>query len=77
MSDDGPAVSQPQRERSSYTMTQPPEPQPVRIIDFDMPFGSMVGFMVKWAIAAIPAFLLLAFVAFGIGLLFSSLTLLF
>jgi len=24
-----------------------------------MPFASMVGFMVKWAIAAIPAFLIL------------------
>lgn len=28
---------------------------PVTVVDFDMPFGSMVVFMVKWAIAAIPA----------------------
>lgn len=31
----------------------------VRITDIDMPFSSMVGFMVKWAIASIPAFLIL------------------
>ena len=29
------------------------------IIDFDMRFSSMVNFMVKWAIASIPAFLIL------------------
>lgn len=50
--------------------TEPPRPtvtvpQPVRVVvaDFDMPFGSMVGFMVKWAIAAIPALLILGFFA--------------
>jgi len=31
----------------------------VVVKDFDMPFGSMVSFMVKWAIAAIPAFIIL------------------
>jgi RNA polymerase subunit RPABC4/transcription elongation factor Spt4 len=36
----------------------------VVIKDFDMPFGSMVSFMVKWAIAAIPAVIIL-FVIFG------------
>jgi hypothetical protein len=36
------------------------EPAPVRIIDIKMPFGSMVVFMVKWAIAAIPALIILA-----------------
>ncbi|MEW6385200.1 MAG: hypothetical protein AB1514_14770 [Pseudomonadota bacterium] len=30
-----------------------------RIVDIDMPFWSMVNFMVKWAIAAIPAFIIL------------------
>ena len=33
--------------------------QPVRVIDFDMSFGSMVMFMVKWAIASIPAMIIL------------------
>ena len=32
----------------------------VRIIDIRMPFGSMVVFMIKWALAAIPAMLILA-----------------
>jgi hypothetical protein len=32
----------------------------VSVVDVTMPFASMVGFMVKWAIAAIPAFLILA-----------------
>lgn len=31
----------------------------VTVVDVDMPFGSMVFFMVKWAIASIPAFLIL------------------
>ncbi len=30
------------------------------IVDFDMPLGSMVTFMVKWPIAAIPAIIVLA-----------------
>ena len=32
---------------------------------FDMPFGDMVVFMVKWALASIPAFIILAII-FGI-----------
>ena len=31
----------------------------VVITDIKMPFGSMVEFMVKWAIASIPAFIIL------------------
>lgn len=34
-----------------------------RISDVNMPFLSMVAFMVKWAIAAIPALLILGFLA--------------
>ena len=39
----------------------------VEIVDIDMPFLSMVFFMVKWAIASIPALIILyiVFVAFG------------
>lgn len=36
----------------------------VRVVDVKMPFGSMVTFMVKWAIAAIPAILNLMIVGF-------------
>jgi hypothetical protein len=42
--------------------------QPTRVVvtDLQMPFGSMVVFMVKWAFAAIPAALiLLAAITFG------------
>ena len=40
---------------------------PVNIVDIYMPFGSMVFFMVKWAIASIPAILILMvlFAIFG------------
>jgi hypothetical protein len=34
--------------------------QEVKVADIRMPFGSMVVFMVKWAIASIPAFIILA-----------------
>jgi len=36
--------------------------QKVQVIDLDMPFLSMVAFMVKWSVASIPAFLILALV---------------
>ena len=34
------------------------EGMPVQITDIDMPFGSMIMFMVKWALAAIPAIII-------------------
>lgn len=34
-------------------------PARVVVVDFDMPMGSMVSFMIKWAFASIPAFLVL------------------
>ena len=37
----------------------------VYVKGFSMPFGEMVGFMVKWALASIPAFIIL-FIIFGI-----------
>ena len=41
--------------------------QTVEVSDFDMPFWSMVVFMVKWAIASIPALIILMilFAIFG------------
>jgi len=45
-------------------------PTEVRVVDIDMPIGSMVGFMLKWAIASIPALLILTIAgALLIGLL--------
>ena len=40
------------------------EDKSVHVKSFDMPFGDMVGFMVKWALASIPAFIIL-FIIFG------------
>ena len=37
----------------------------IDVRSFDMPFGDMVIFMVKWALASIPAFFIL-FIIFGI-----------
>jgi hypothetical protein len=50
-------------------MSQQQPSHPVNIIDFDMPFLSMVTFMVKWAIASIPALIILfsLFVILSIG----------
>ena len=41
------------------------EDKSVYVKGFRMPFGEMVEFMVKWAIASIPAFIIL-FIIFGI-----------
>jgi hypothetical protein len=43
---------------------KPPDPQRVTVTDIDMPFASMVSFMVKWAIASIPAFIIVAILVF-------------
>ena len=41
----------------------------VRVTDINMPFGSMVSFMVKWVIASIPAFIILVILSmFAIAL---------
>ncbi len=44
----------------------------VTIVDIKMPFMSMVAFMIKAAIAAIPAFLILSLIITGISILLSS-----
>jgi hypothetical protein len=36
-------------------------PSEVRVVDINMPIGSMVAFMLKWAIASIPALIILSF----------------
>jgi hypothetical protein len=44
----------------------PATPARVSVVDVDMPFMSMVGFMLKWTLATIPALLIL--VALGLAL---------
>jgi len=41
-------------------------PQPVVVVDIQMRFWSMVTFMVKWVLAAIPAMLILMFIVAGL-----------
>ncbi len=58
---DGPTQASPKTSAttSNPTVVQVPVLSHVKVIDIDMPFGSMVSFMVKWAIASIPAFIIL------------------
>ena len=44
------------------------EKHEVVVTDIQMPFGSMVVFMIKWAIAAIPA----AIILFSLGAIFMA-----
>ena len=48
-------------------------PAPVAVVDFDMPFGSMVVFLVKWALAAIPAMFIVGTIATVFWLIFLAL----
>ena len=45
----------------------------IDVKSFDMPFGDMVMFMVKWAIASIPAFIILAIIGAILTGIFGSL----
>ena len=44
----------------------PSKSKGVRVADINMPFGSMIIFMIKWALASIPAALILAALFFFI-----------
>lgn len=57
------------RERRAEASTQSQqnrESRSVIVTDIDMPFWSMVFFMVKWVIASIPAIIILVLLAVGI-----------
>lgn len=41
-------------------INQQPQSAPVRVTDVDMKFTSMIWFMIKWAIASIPALIILS-----------------
>jgi len=51
-------------------VTRVNEPQTVVVTDISMPFGSMVIFILKWTLAAIPALFILGGIAFLIWLFF-------
>ena len=46
--------------------------QNVRVVDVEMPFFSMVGFMVKWAFAAIPALIVIAILWGMLGVILAA-----
>ena len=46
--------------------------QPMKITDFDMPFGSMVSFMIKWVLASIPAMIILFIIGLIMSMIFIS-----
>jgi hypothetical protein len=56
-----------------YSKASGSSPQQVIVTDIHMPFGSMVGFMVKWAIASIPAMIILFIIGAIIFGIFGSL----
>lgn len=47
-------------------MTEHEPPQRVTVVNFDVSFGNLVGLLVKLAIAAVPALLFLAAIAFAL-----------
>ena len=75
---DGSEMANPHVPSTSSTM--PPraptathsDPQQVIVTDIHMPFGSMVGFMVKWAIASIPAVIILFLLGVILSAIFGS-----
>jgi hypothetical protein len=50
--------------RATTLHSSPPPIHRVTVTDINMPFGSMIVFMVKWAFASIPAFIIVAIVVF-------------
>ena len=52
--------------------SKPHKTQPVKIIDFDMPFNSMVTFMIKWVLASIPAMIILSIIGLILGMILIS-----
>ncbi len=44
----------------------------VVVVDVQMPFMSMVVFMVKWVIASLPAFLILALIGAVLSMIFAG-----
>ena len=57
-------------ERTSNTTTQFPKIMNVDVKDIDMSFSNMVVFMVKWAIASIPAMIILFMIGFALAVTF-------
>lgn len=48
-------------------------PARVTVVDVDMPFGSMVSFIIKWTLASIPALLMLMIIGAVFAAVFAGL----
>ena len=60
-------------DRLGYRELDQLDDRKVIVTDIQMPFGSMVVFMVKWVIASIPALIILAALGFAVMSLLGSL----
>lgn len=60
------------RQRHGKGIAMDPNAERVMVTDVRMSFWSMVVFMVKWAIASIPAFFILGIIWFLVAALFGS-----
>lgn len=72
-----PAVESPAHANTSRMPppnNDPSRPIRVTVVDFDMDFATMVWFMIKWTVAAIPAAIFLGFVVLAFAMLFGLLT---
>lgn len=69
-------VTKAQTDKASRETSDLPEVQAqrVKVVDIDMPFGSMVTFMVKWSLASIPALMILALFGFAVAMVFGAMT---
>lgn len=66
------AVQRISAEIRSAKAATPVAPQRVSIAEVSMPFGSMVGFIIKWTLASIPALLILWAIFLLIGILLGA-----
>jgi len=61
-------------DRAIFSLRKAGDLQRVTITDIDMPIGSMCRFMVKWAIASIPAFIILSILGMVLAAVFIALS---
>lgn len=67
-----PVIAPVSRPPAPTTVSRSPQPMQVIVMDFEMNFGSMVVFMIKWSLAAIPALFILAAIGLAVLAFFAS-----
>jgi hypothetical protein len=66
------ALQQAREKHVQQQASRAPAVSRVHIADIDMPFWSMVGFMIKWSVAAVPAIIIVAIIWTVGGALFTG-----